>query len=221
MKAFSSVSNVFNDHLTVTLRLPSIAKAALVLTPRQVETTHVSVNSLRECPYCTLLHGELARMSGVPDVAGLMANKCEVKNGMTNEEVAIRAYAQSFGKDPAAAASNDMEALGKVLGSEAKAKSVDSLCWFLHWGSMSGNTINSLFGGETKSSLNILAKLIFVIYYTPLFLLIVIFGYALKIMPTSGPKFINAILGVALAFIAGTFILPLGILGIPLRLLGL
>ena len=78
---------------------------------------------------------------------------------------------------------------------------------------MCGNTINSLFGGPVPSTLNPLFKLIFVLYYFPLFLLVVIFGHVLKIFPTGGPKFINAILGVALAGMAGIFIMPIGILG--------
>lgn len=212
-KSYAGVVDMLKCHVRYMLFLPGIAIAPLKLTPRQGELVHVSVNSLRECPFCTHLHGELGRMAGLPEVGELMKGSCEKVDGLeAKEELPIRGFARAFARDPKSAG---IEKLGESVG-EGEASGVVALCWFLHWGSMCGNTITSLFRCE---GMNPLAKLLFVIYYIPLFFLVIIFGYALKVFPSGGPKIINAILGVTLAFVAGIWIVPLAVVGAPVALI--
>jgi len=86
-KSYTSMADVLRNHTKYMTRLPAMAMGALKLPPRQVELTHVSVNSVRQCPYCTLLHGELARMTGMPEVDNLMKDcKLEKVSERRNDE---------------------------------------------------------------------------------------------------------------------------------------
>ena len=204
---YDSMRQVLTDHLKVLTIMPTVAMAAFQLTPKQSELTHVSVNSIHKCVFCTLLHCELARMSGWLNPLELMAVTSEVANeSLTKEDSAIRIYAQQFAKEPH---NCNYSSLAEAIG-ESSARNVCALCWFLHWGATSGNLIMGTLMLK-PSKMNPLARVLFCLYYAPLFILIVAVGNLLKLFPSKGPKFVNQALGVVLAICASIWILPIGI----------
>ena len=101
--------------------------------------------------------------------------------------------------------------------------SARALCWFLHWGSVSGNTINALLkgrlSGAPKAGSNLIFETLFVSYYAICFFLVHLTSTFLRILPRC-PPFVNAILGAVLTVVAGSFVVPIGMLGLitaPLR----
>lgn len=69
-------STCLEDHIDCVSQLPSIMGAYVgsnAIEPRLNESIMVTVNSANQCPYCTGLHGELARMAGVEKVLLLLS----------------------------------------------------------------------------------------------------------------------------------------------------
>ena len=100
-----------------------------------------------------------------------------------------------------------------------RARSIRALCWFLAWGSIGGNTVNAFLSrlkGHPKTGSSVLFELIFFVYYGPLFLLIAVVNALLRFFPRV-PAWFSALFGVVLTFIAGTWILPVGILSMIFR----
>merc|ERR1740121_1189290 len=96
-----------------------------------------------------------------------------------------------------------------------KAGSVRALCWFLLWGSTGGNTINSFLFGRLrcapKKGSSVVFETLFVLYYGLLFGLIAVVNKILTFFPGVPPWF-SAGFGVLLTFIAGVWIVPLGLI---------
>jgi AhpD family alkylhydroperoxidase len=59
------------DHVTIAGQLPAYLGAYVgpkaALAPKLTEAIMLTMNSVDACPYCTGLHGELARMAGTGD----------------------------------------------------------------------------------------------------------------------------------------------------------
>lgn len=125
-----------------------------------------------------------------------------------------RIFAECNGRGPKEAQA--YEALVKVYG-EGKASSVRAMCWFLQWGSFTGNTLNGILGLEGKavhSDAGAIYKSFFVFYYGILFFgLVNIVGLGVKAAPRV-PVWFSRMFGVILATLAGSFFTPLGLLGI-------
>lgn len=72
-----SWSTMIRDHARFAAMLPTYLGAYIMpgscLRPNQIELVMTTMNSYNTCPYCTGLHGQLARMAGVssdrPDTA--------------------------------------------------------------------------------------------------------------------------------------------------------
>ena len=131
-----------------------------------------------------------------------------------------KAFAGSNGRGPCH--EKAYEQLVAAVGG-GKASSARALCWFLHWGSFSGNTINALLkgrlSGAPKAGSNLIFETLFVSYYAICFFLVHLTSTFLRILPRC-PPFVNAILGAVLTVVAGSFVVPIGMLGLitaPLR----
>ena len=127
-KVWTSWATFLRDHTRFMVELPGYLAAYLwpgrSLDPITLESVMLTVNSVNTCPYCTGLHGQLARMAGAePD-----AQAPAVKYATTFAHEAGR------GADERAA----FESLSKELGPQ-KASSVRSLCWALLWGKTTGS----------------------------------------------------------------------------------
>ena len=127
-KVWTSWATFIRDHTRFMVELPGYLAAYLwpgrSLDPITLESVMLTVNSVNTCPYCTGLHGQLARMAGAePD-----AQAPAVKYATTFAHEAGR------GADERAA----FESLSKELG-DRKASSVRSLCWALLWGKTTGS----------------------------------------------------------------------------------
>ena len=91
----------------------------------------VTVNSINTCPYCTGLHGQLARMA----------------NTVVDKKAPEVSFATTFALE-GGRGSKVTAAFDKLCGSVGKGKalSVRALCWALLWGKTTGNSINSVRG---------------------------------------------------------------------------
>jgi AhpD family alkylhydroperoxidase len=191
------------DHHRVMMRIFGIVMAPFILSGIEVETVHLSVNSKNKCTYCTNLHCNLGRMAGMKDAERLNAGKtCD----LDQVSKAINTFAVKFA-DNQQIAPKDLE---KEIGA-TKAASTTALCWFLHWGSYSGLTLDSAF--KTLFQSPDIFKILFILYYGPLFVVIIVVSKLLGLFPSNGPAIINQIMGVVLALVASIWIIPLGILG--------
>lgn len=208
------------DHFQVFLSIPKIFDA--YIGPNQVsaklnESIMVTVNSVNACPYCTGLHGELARMAGVDQAGSLMNVKSEEEARALVDSPAIT-FALRFGEHDGRGKVMDeaYEELAKEMG-RGQAGSVRALCWFLLWGSVGGNTINSfLFGRlccKPKPRRNPLFEFLFCLYYGPLFLLIAIVMKLLTCFPKV-PECFSAGFGAFLTVVASIWIVPAGLISV-------
>merc|ERR1712032_99231 len=107
--------------------------------------------------------------------------------------------------------------MGEQKMGRGRAGSVRALCWFLLWGSVGGNTINSFLFGRLccrpKARRNALFELLFFLYYGPLFLLIAIVMKLLTVFPKV-PGWFSAAFGAFLTVVASIWIVPIGLLSV-------
>ena len=113
--------------------------------------------------YCEGLHGELARMAGV-DSAKLQKAKNVQECTAVVDDVAI-SFARTFAECNGSGQTVDRVFQGVVAKHGNAAESVRALCWFLHWGSVGGNTLNSVLFEGSRGPF----ELLFALYYAPLF----------------------------------------------------
>jgi hypothetical protein len=208
-RMWTGANDMLVDHKAYVQALPGILGAYVgpaAIEPKLNESIMVTVNSA-----CEGLHGQLARMAGVEDSKALNdASSVEEACGLVDldDQVAItfaREFAESDGEQGA------YEELAKTYG-EDRAKSIKSLCLFLHWGSLGGNTLNDSLsklgeGGVTPF------RLFYVTYYGPLFGVIAVMNAALPIMPRV-PSALSAGVGVVLTFVGGSWLAPVGLAGL-------
>lgn len=218
-KVWPSLCRCLADHWEVMVRIPKILDAYVgpnAIKAQLNESIMVTVNSVNDCAYCTGLHGELARMAGVQEADELMKAKSAQQCRKICDSPAIsfaRTFTENDGRGEKCIAA--FEELSEQMG-KGPAGSVLALCWFLLWGSINGNTINSLLLGRCccapKEGGSVIVELFTFIYYGPLFLLIAIVNKMLTLFPQV-PGWFSAGFGVLLTFIAAVWILPLGLIG--------
>lgn len=207
-------TTLLRDHTRFVSMLPSyllayVGPSSISLPPKTIEMVMLTVNNTHDaCPYCTGLHGQLARMAGIDGG----------NNTMDNENPAVR-YARTFalecgrGKD----VDSSYSELSKTIGA-GRASSVNALCWALLWGKTTGNTINAARDKILTLRLGSITSLdLFVLsYYGPLFLVIGLLNVILTKMP-SIPGYASAGLGAFLWLPQAMNIMPLGILSVALN----
>ena len=207
------------DHKQVLANIPRIFGAYVgpnAIEPDLNESVMVTVNSVNSCPYCEGLHGQLARMAGVEAPEALLQSDSADACRAVVDHPAItyaRTFAETNGRGQKEASA--FETLASE-DSRARAVSVRALCWFLLWGSLGGNTINALISrlrGKPKAGSAPLFEALFFIYYGPLFALIAVVNALLRFAPRV-PAWFSSSFGVLLTIIAGTFIIPVGILSL-------
>eukprot|EP00520_Triparma_pacifica_P013471 CAMPEP_0118638404 /NCGR_PEP_ID=MMETSP0785-20121206/3663_1 /TAXON_ID=91992 /ORGANISM="Bolidomonas pacifica, Strain CCMP 1866" /LENGTH=184 /DNA_ID=CAMNT_0006529645 /DNA_START=119 /DNA_END=673 /DNA_ORIENTATION=- len=178
------------------------------------------MNSMISCPYCTDLHTNLGRIAGLTDPFTLNSCKGELKaieKLTTNEKLlAISEYCIAFHAAGGPPSTKHADKLLSVLGTPSRCTGVTSLCWFLHWGGTSGNTLNDFYSrlfSLRVASAQFAFGVVFGLWYTPLFAVIVGVSKALTALPTKGPKVISQGLGVVLGVVGSVWIVPVGVLG--------
>jgi AhpD family alkylhydroperoxidase len=233
-KIFTPVG-MLKDHMTIMLHIPRIFAAYVgpfAIAPSTNEAIMLAVNSKNACPWCTSLHGELGRMAGLGDsrfAINSAASVGDVKKaaGGAVEATFARTFAEYDGRGAVVEA--EYEALRTAIGPN-KAASVKALCWFLHWGSVCGNTIGAFIKGRLVGrpkcgsswlSVDPLYELLFTAYYGVCYTLVTATSLLLKAFPAGVPGFVNSLMGVVLTCVASIWIVPLGLLGTataPLRI---
>lgn len=184
--------------------------------PEKTEAIMAAVNSVNRCPFCTGLHGELGRMAHVQDSLTIMGadSITDIKKLRTDPEITYaRVFAETDGRG--AAEGDAYKELVKAT-SPAYATSVRALCWFLAWGSITGNTINtflSRLAGKPKSDSNAVFELLFFVYYAPLFAVIMLLINVFHVLPEV-PKVVSASIGMVLTVCASLWIATPGVIGI-------
>lgn len=205
-KQWSCFGPCLKDHATFLSQLPNLFLAYLMYNAQDGESIMLTVNSVNKCSYCTGLHGELARLSGLSaeDTDALQNSKSLKQCIKVRDTPAVR-FAYQFA-----------ESGGEIIKNLKDAKVADenknhiiALSYFLYWGSYGGNTINSFLSGKNISFFGLL----FTLYYAALYLLVVVTTYVLKILPSGVPGIVSTILGIVLVICAYTFIIPIGVIG--------
>ena len=154
----------------------------------------VAVNSVNQCPYCDGLHGELARLVGLGDAA-VELRGCKdapsaaaaMKSVTLPSVVPAVTYARIAGEADGKGA-KEAAAYAALVDAEgaSRAASIKALCFFLMWGSMTGNTINAtkkrLIGLSPMSGLTLFSSL-FTLYYGPLFLIVFAVNTMISYLP--------------------------------------
>jgi len=185
----------------------------------------LTVNSYNTCPYCTGLHGELARMSGLDGDTIDSGSSSDATDDENDDETNVSEevkYAQTFaiesgrGNAVKFAYDNMLNTIGMK-----HAKSVRALCWALLWGKTTGNTINNardkiLKKDDKKEKITSL-DVFMLIYYGPLFSVIGVLNKILTTLPSSVPKVVSSVIGAVLWLPQAINITPLGIVSLVLN----
>ncbi|GFH58270.1 hypothetical protein CTEN210_14746 [Chaetoceros tenuissimus] len=194
------------NHTRFLAMLPGYFSAYIIpgrtIKPKDVETVMVTMNnSLSSCPYCTGLHGQLARMAGL---------SMDAEQDPSNPYVTFsKTFALNSGRGEEV--EEALKTLGEKIESTAMAHSVYCLCWALQWGKTTGNSINNARDKIKRfefSSVNLL-DILLLLWYGPLFLIIGILNLILLKVPEVSPK-VSAALGAILWFPQALFIAPMG-----------
>lgn len=211
-----------DDHIDVVAQLPRILGAYVgpnAIEPKLNESIMVTVNSENQCPYCTGLHGELARMAGVEKVSDLLnANNVEecTKTVADDDSKPAIEFARIFAEDGGRGArvKEAMHSIAQHYG-DGKAKSINALCWFLKWGSLGGNTLNAGFFDRMKGNpvhgSSVGFEIAYTVYYGPLFAVIALMNAGLKFAPPVPPPVLSGV-GVLLTFCGGSWMLPVRVI---------
>ena len=203
-----TTSTFTRDHVRFMAELPHYLGAYLgprALSPTTIESVMVTVNSINTCPYCTGLHGQLARM------AGTTVNKA------APEVVFATTFAEDTGRGAKVRAAFDT--LVAKIG-KGQALSVRALCWALLWGKTTGNTINSVRGKLVSLKWWKISpfELIMFLYYGPLFLVIGVLNAGLTLAPRV-PAWFSAVFGAILWLPQALHLFAAGVVSLLLRLL--
>jgi AhpD family alkylhydroperoxidase len=184
--------------------------------PAELEAIMVVVNSANDCPYCTGLHGELARMAGVSEYKELAVIKTgeeAIKVGTHASLHFARVFAENGGRGDEVTKARE-----QLIAAEGdnKAAKVNALCWYLKWGAMGGNTTNCvkkrLLGLAPLGEMSLFDCLFFLVYGVFFFIVFVV-NSILKFLPEV-PAWFSACFGDFLVFVCQVWILPLGALAL-------
>lgn len=118
-----------------------------------------------------------------------------------------RVFAEEDGRGAKEAAA--FEALVKACG-EGQASSVRAICWFLYWGSYTGNTLNGILGMKPGKPTSLPFKLLMLLFYGPLFLEIALVSKIVSVAPVV-PSVIGSGFGAILSINAGIWFVPVGL----------
>ena len=202
-------SSFTRDHVRLAWELPGYLGSYLnplsAIEPSVVESVMVTVNSINACPYCTGLHGQLLRTTGL-------------EKPMSSPAVDFaKVFAEEAGRGESVRTA--FTTLVAAEGS-ARAKNIRALCWMLLWGKTTGNSINAVRDKLVRLKLWKLSPfdVLMFAYYGPLFLVIGILNASLKFFPTV-PAWFSAFFGAFLWLPQMLHILPMGILCLALRIL--
>mmetsp|Transcript_25642 Transcript_25642/g.55719 ORF Transcript_25642/g.55719 Transcript_25642/m.55719 type:complete len:297 (+) Transcript_25642:100-990(+) len=227
---WTNASQCLSDHWKILKQLPSIMGAYVgpaAVDPSLGEKIMLSVNSHNDCPFCTSLHGELARMAGIDEderscllegeKGGTTSEDADTESTLKEKEDPALPYARTFAATNGQVPEEAEAEMATAYGPE-KAASVTALCWFLYWGSLGGNTINALrarfagTGPKDSSFSSRVFEVAFFAYYGVLFGTIHCISLLFGKLPTV-PKGVSAAIGVVLCVCAGVFIFPVGMFG--------
>ena len=206
----------FQDHCRVLVHWPLILAGPLFLSPKQLATIHLSMNSVNNCQISARLHGELGRMAGVEN-GDLIADEEDQTNDMFADFGYTFGKTNGFGKKVRKKYDVIVKSHGGFAGLCA-----EGVAYFMLWNSLAGNTISSFLDGtlrgNTKPGSSVLFEVLFVAYYGPLFVILSILSFFLKIFPEGVPSLISVFFTFFLTVIASVWIIPyafLGILALP------
>jgi hypothetical protein len=121
-----------------------------------------------------------------------------------------RVFAEEDGRGPKEEAAFD--ALVQAMGA-GQASSVRAECWFLYWGSYTGNTLNGILGRKAGKPLSLPFKLFMLVFYGPLFAEIALVSKIVSVLPVV-PAAIGSGFGAILSINAGIWFIPVGLFAI-------
>ena len=187
-----------------------------------IETIMLTVNGVVACPFCTALHVDLGRMAGLECGAQLNSAESDAVAVALVSEANDKKHAATFGRVFAhlngrgAQVDAAYETLVEAVGA-SKAATMRSLCWFILWGGVTGNTILAAIGQYKKrpGSWRLAFGIPFAMWYAVLFFFVIgATSLFLKIFPGKVPGVLSQMLGCVLWFLASIHFVPLGLVGL-------
>jgi hypothetical protein len=121
-----------------------------------------------------------------------------------------RVFAEEDGRGPKETAA--FETLAEACGA-GRASSLRAICWFLYWGSYTGNTLNGILGRKPGKPTSLPFKTVMLLFYGPLFLEIAIVSKIVSVAPAL-PSIIGSGFGAILCINAGIWFVPVGLVAI-------
>lgn len=201
-----TLSTFTRDHVRFMAELPHYLGAYIgprAVPPTVIESVMMTVNSVNTCPYCTGLHGQLARMAST------------TVDPKSPEVSFATVFSQEGGRG-----AKVVQAYEKLVASTgSRALSVRALCWALLWGKTTGNTINAVRSKIVSLRWWTLSpfELVCFCFYGPLFLVIGILNAALTKFPTV-PAWFSAVFGAVLWVPQALHLTIAGLVSLALRL---
>lgn len=219
------------DHFHLTTEIFNLYGAYLgcnSIDPKLNESVMITVNSVNECPYCTILHTEgAANVAGI-DGAKLQCAKTEAEARQASIDSPAITFAHVFGETGGYGPDKDAAYAKLVeLKGTGFAKSIHALCRYMMWGGRTGNTIQGFLCGSLLCNprpdrhclfvpIQVLFEFLVVTWYSILFLVLIpVVGKVFKyVFPTGKlPDCLNGLIGCVLVTVAGSHIVPMGIIG--------
>jgi hypothetical protein len=220
VKSWSSWTETLGDHRTIASNLARLLGAYVgpnMLPPDMIESIMLTVNSVNMCTFCAGLHCDLGRIAGLKEPHKINQAKssdeivelCPSGHGAAVRYARIFAMTDGRGKMESGA----FDALVLACG-DPMAGSVRALCWFLYWGSFTGNTLSCAIGHKVPkpgTSTSFLGQ--FLAYYSLLFYgVVTVVSVVLKVLPRL-PDFCLRAFGAFNTVLCGIFIGILGLIG--------
>ena len=160
VKAWAHWTEALRDHRVFAmcwLRIFDAYVGPNALDAALIEAVMLTVNSVNMCPFCSGLHMECGRVAGLAEPGRLDKARsvdecaCLVVSQVHRAAVVYaRAFAVSDGRGKREAEA--FADLTLAYGS-GQAQAVRALCWFLYWGSFTGNTLNGALGEPAMAQL--------------------------------------------------------------------
>jgi len=202
-------STFTRDHVRFARELPGYLGAYInpftAIDAKTIESVMLTVNSINACPYCSGLHGELARMSAATP---------SVKSPAV---VFAKTFAEEGGRG-----AKVVEAFDKLVAAEGRGRAVNirALCWMMLWGKTTGNSINAVRSKLLSGKLWKISpfEMLMFVYYGPLFFVIGVLNAGLARAPQV-PSWFSSLFGAMLWVPQALHILPAALVCLVLRVI--
>jgi hypothetical protein len=192
------------DHVRITVRIPMMILAPVILTAVQIEAIQSAVSDVNSSNIGSVWHKRMSQ------IAGLDGAKTKVQ--------VFSRYGRSFGSSDGAGSNAEAMYNELVVGQSAMvARAAEATAFLQFHMDLVGNTVlaflRGTLRGAKRNEQSVIFEIIFVIYYISMYSTMAFASSALKNLPSDSPGIYVSITIVQCLF-ASMFIIPFGIAGV-------